>query len=54
MTDGGNGHLKGGGTVELNDGKIKYRKIEKRRQPMSRQDWANKYGFAWDGLKTKW
>ena len=54
MTDGGNGHLNGGGIVKLSDGKRKYRKIEKKRQPMSRQYWANKYGFAWDGLKTKW
>jgi hypothetical protein len=28
--------------------------IRKKRSKMSRKDWANKYGFAWDGLNTKW
>ena len=28
--------------------------IKRKRSKMSREDWANKYGFAWDGLKSKW
>ena len=31
-----------------------YQKIQRKRSKMSREDWANKYGFAWDGLKSKW
>jgi hypothetical protein len=28
--------------------------VRRKRSKMSRKDWANKYGFAWDGLNTKW
>jgi hypothetical protein len=37
---------------ELKDGK--FVDIKKKRAKASRTNWANKYGFAWDGLKTKW
>lgn len=29
-------------------------KIKKQSKKLSKKDWANKYGFAWDGLNTKW
>ena len=31
-----------------------YKKIQRKRTRASRTKWANKYGFAWDGLNTKW
>lgn len=44
------------GTMIINGG-IKnevMQNVRKKRSKMSRKDWANKYGFAWDGLNTKW
>ena len=51
-------HYDGKKTRILVGGKIKKdgstEKIQRKRSKMSREDWANKYGFAWDGLKSKW
>ena len=48
---------RGAKTNELVGGGIKngyVQDIRRRRSKYSRKTWADKYGFAWDGLKTKW
>jgi len=42
--------LVGGGISNIGD----YVDIKKKNSKKSRKDWANKYGFVWDGLNTKW
>jgi hypothetical protein len=39
----------GGGGIGDN-----YKKNQRKRTKASRKKWANKYGFVWDGLNTKW
>jgi len=51
-------YYRGNETKILVGGKIKKdgstEKIKKKRSKASRTIWANKYGFAWDGLNTRW
>ena len=50
-------YYRGRKTNELIGGGTKngiYQDIKKKRAKASRTIWANKYGFAWDGLKTRW